>query len=102
MPVRGVILPIGRLRWELDHPLEPYPWLSILECFAWDSFKKDVESGRTESSLICNGRRLSEAEMRRIVALDQRYQMLELRGNPSAYYGIPAKRLPEPSNIVPR
>jgi len=87
MPVRGLIFPIGRLRWEADHPGQPYPWPSILQCWAWDSFRKDLEAGRTESSLICNGRRVSESELRRIVAFARRYQLLEIRGNPSAYDG---------------
>jgi hypothetical protein len=87
MPVRGLIFPIGRLRWEADHPGEPYPWLSVLQCWAWDSFRKDLEAGRTESSLVCNSGRLSEGELRRIVTFARRYQLLEISGNPGAYYG---------------
>jgi hypothetical protein len=61
MPVRGLIMPIER------------PNAGFAERLCYSFLDYDLKIGRTESSLLFNGRRLSEGEMRRIVAYGWRH-----------------------------
>ena len=43
--------------------------------FSWCD--RNLKSGRTESTFVCNGRRLSESEMRNLVAYARKWGFLE-------------------------
>lgn len=73
MPIRGLIMPMGELRWELDHPGEPYPY----EGFCRRLFFSLCESALRDSrSCTFTGKPLTENQMRRVVFYARRYGFL--------------------------
>jgi hypothetical protein len=73
MRVRGVLMPLGRLYWELDHPGTPYPQYGFCDRLWVRSCDQDLKAGRTESTVLFNGSRVPESKMRRIIAYARRY-----------------------------
>jgi hypothetical protein len=79
MSVRGLMVPIGRLNWELDHPGKPWPWPSVLQCWAYEAFEGCAKAGDTETDFWVNGSRVREPELGRIVTHIRRYGLLDPR-----------------------
>jgi hypothetical protein len=75
----GLIVPIGRLNWELDHPFEPWPRPSVLQCWAFEALQGAVKAGHTETSFWVNDGPVREPELGRIVARIRRYGLLDPR-----------------------
>jgi len=73
MPVRGLIMPINAVE-PVEASLRPQEGFARRLFFSWcDS---NLKSGRTESTFYCNGRRLSESEMRNVVAYARKWGFL--------------------------
>src|SRR6516225_7153204 len=65
MPVRGMIMPVERL------------YAGFVDRLLYDGCDKALKAGRIESTFFVNDRKLSEAEMRRIVAYARSYGFLK-------------------------
>jgi hypothetical protein len=68
MPVRGVIMPLGRLHWELDHPGEPYPSEGFCRRLFFSWCQSALKAHRPGP--------LTEDKMHRIVGYARRYGFL--------------------------
>lgn len=67
MPVRCVIMPIEGPHAGSTISLQPPPQEGFVRRLLFNACNNDLKSGRTESTSIVNGGRLSESEMRALV-----------------------------------
>ncbi len=65
MPVRGLIMPINFAE-TVESSLRPQE--GFVRRLFFSSCDSNLKSGHTESNFYCNSRRLSESEMRNVVA----------------------------------
>jgi hypothetical protein len=74
MPVRVVIMPIEPPRFD---QLSEIPHEGLWRRVMFACCDRDLKGGRTESSIIVNGGRLSEHQMRDLVAYARKYGFLK-------------------------
>lgn len=74
MRVHGVVMPMGRLHWELDHPGEPYPYEGFVRRLFFYQCDSALKAGRPGNFVY--GEPLTEEKMSRIVSYARRYGFL--------------------------